>query len=103
MTRAKSEIEATSNGSGTAAIVSDTLDHLSQVWGAPEIRAIVTVRLSQQLRTSLGRANPVTGQVAIHPLLRFAPPEVLREVLCHEIAHVVAYRRARAITARRPR
>jgi predicted SprT family Zn-dependent metalloprotease len=103
MTRRESGSQASSGDLCIAEVLSDALERLSQVWGAPELKATVTVTLTPHLRTSLGRANPGTGRVSIHPVLRAAPPEVLREVLCHEIAHIVAYRQARARRARRPR
>jgi predicted SprT family Zn-dependent metalloprotease len=101
--REKRAMSAMSGDSSITRLVSDTLAQLSRIWSVPELRTTVTVKLSRKLRTSLGRATPATGRVSIHPALRAAPAEVLREVLCHEIAHVVAYRRARAAGATRPR
>lgn len=103
MSSKRSVNERSTADSSLAVFVSDAVERLSQVWAAPELNASVRVRLSAHLRTSLGRATPATGRVSLHRALRDAPPEILEEVLCHEIAHIVAYRRARAARARRPR
>jgi predicted SprT family Zn-dependent metalloprotease len=103
MTRPKTERRTSADDAWIAKSVSVALDRLGEVWGVPELGTTLTVRLSPRLRASLGRATPATGRVSLHPGLRVALPELLREVLCHEIAHVVAYRRAQATGARRPR
>ena len=103
MTRSKSKGQGSSEHSGIDQIVSDTLDRLSRLWNAPSLPATVTVRVSPQLRSSLGRAVPATGHISIHPVLCRAPSAVLREVLSHETAHVVAYRQALSFGATRPR
>jgi len=99
----KKSVRTSTADSRLAGIVSHAVDRLSQAWAAPKLKASVTVSLSPRLRTSLGRATPATGRVSLHQALRDAPPEILQEVLCHEIAHVVAYRRAQATRAKRPR
>lgn len=102
MTRAKGGIGASADNSAFAEAVLEATDRLSRAWRAPELRATVTVKISPRLRTSLGRAALATGRVSIHPVLATAPPEVLQEVLCHEIAHVLAYQRAVAVARKRP-
>jgi predicted SprT family Zn-dependent metalloprotease len=74
-----------------------------RLWGDPHLSASITIGFSPRLRTSLGRATPATGRVTLHTALRTGPIDRLLEVLCHEVAHVAAVRRATAKGAPRPR
>lgn len=76
-----------------------TWEHL---WGVPGLVATVTVAFSTRLRSSLGRASPANGRIVLHASLRDTLPERLREILCHEAAHVAVYRKARGSGTRRP-
>jgi SprT protein len=62
------------------------------VWGVPDLEHGVSVSFSSRLRKSLGRCRPSTGRVAVRADLRHGDPERLAEVLCHETAHVAAFR-----------
>src|SRR5689334_9520669 len=88
---------------GLNELISVALTEWSQVWRATELSMSVTVRFEPRLLRSLGRAALADGQISLHPSLRDASPALLREVLCHEVAHVVAFRRAREAGSRRPR
>lgn len=61
-------------------------------WHVPGLVESLSIRFSARLRATLGRSEPKTGRVLLHTLLREAPKSMLREVLCHEAAHVAAYR-----------
>jgi predicted SprT family Zn-dependent metalloprotease len=61
------------------------------IWGVPELTSTVSVSFSTQLKRSLGRCRPADGQVMLRADLRSGDPERLREVLCHEVAHIAAY------------
>jgi SprT protein len=72
----------------------------SAAWGVPELPSRVRISFSQRLQRSLGRCSPSTGWIRLNPGLLDGAPEALREVVCHEAAHVAAWllhgRRARA-------
>jgi predicted SprT family Zn-dependent metalloprotease len=61
-------------------------------WGMPWLHETVTVRFNSRFRVALGRARPSLSLISLNAELTRATPEVLLEVLCHEAAHVVAYR-----------
>ena len=61
-------------------------------WGVKDLAAVVTIEFSNRLRRSLGRCQPSTGRIRLAAFLRDGPPEVLKEVLCHEVAHVAVHR-----------
>jgi predicted SprT family Zn-dependent metalloprotease len=86
---------------GIDELVSAALKHWSWVWSSPELPTTVTVRFNRRLRRSLGRAALSTGRISLHPSLCESPPALIREILCHEVAHVVAYRQARRHGSRR--
>ena len=60
-------------------------------WGTPELLENVRVVFSTRLRRSLGRCMPTTGEIRLHAGLRDGPVALLREVLCHEAAHVAVH------------
>jgi predicted SprT family Zn-dependent metalloprotease len=70
-----------------------TLARLGDVWDWPELPWEVTVVFSRRLTRHLGRATVSTGRVVLHIALAGATRPLLREVLCHEAAHIVVFRR----------
>jgi predicted SprT family Zn-dependent metalloprotease len=64
-------------------------------WGVPRLEQKITIEWSERFRCALGRAFPQRGVVRLSAGLASAPVELLREVLCHEVAHVVVVQRAR--------
>jgi predicted SprT family Zn-dependent metalloprotease len=82
-------------------LVATAIGAWERAWDTPGLANGLTVTFSTRLRRTLGRAVPARGAVVLHALLRDAPAERLLEVLCHEVAHIVAFRRARAAGARR--
>src|SRR5258706_13291452 len=76
------------------------LSRWAAAWGVPELPARVRIVFSQRLQSSLGRCAPRAGLIRLNPGLLEGAPEALREVVCHEAAHVAAWllywRRARA-------
>jgi predicted SprT family Zn-dependent metalloprotease len=76
------------------------LEDWAQTWGVPHLATAVTVRFSHRLQRSLGRCQPSLGLVTLSAALKAGDQNVLAEVLCHEVAHIAAYRlhgpRARA-------
>lgn len=72
---------------------------LGRRWGIPDLADKVEVTFSSRLKRGLGRALPARGQVRLGAALQAAAPALLREVLSHELAHIVVYLRA----GRRPK
>ncbi|MBM4368019.1 MAG: SprT-like domain-containing protein [Deltaproteobacteria bacterium] len=68
-----------------------TASSLAQLWGVPGLAAGVTIEFSPRLSRSLGRSLPVRKIVRLHADLASGPQALLREVLCHELAHLVAF------------
>ena len=64
----------------------------ASVWGVPALMERVAVDFSTRLRTTLGRCVPALGRITLHASLRSGDDARLREVLCHELAHVAAFR-----------
>jgi predicted SprT family Zn-dependent metalloprotease len=63
-----------------------------ELWGVPDLADSVTVELSRRFRSSLGLCRPAEGRVRLAAHLANGRPELLEEVLCHELAHVAVYR-----------
>ena len=63
------------------------------LWNEPGLPAAVTVRLSTRMRRSVGLCRPASGRIALNRQLLAGNTALLHEVLCHELAHVVVYRR----------
>lgn len=61
-------------------------------WGLPGLDAELSIALSTRLRSTLGRCRPAAGRITLRADLVDGPSERLREVLCHEAAHVAAFR-----------
>jgi predicted SprT family Zn-dependent metalloprotease len=68
------------------------LEDWAQTWGVPNLAATVEIRFSDRLERSLGRCKPALGLVTLTAELETGDPAVLAEVLCHEVAHIAAYR-----------
>jgi len=60
-------------------------------WSVPDLADRVHFEMSSRMRTSLGRCYPQTGKVRLNTALLDEPEELLREVACHEAAHVAVY------------
>jgi predicted SprT family Zn-dependent metalloprotease len=61
------------------------------VWDVPELPWRVRIVFSSRLKRSLGRCSPRTGLIRLNPGLRTGAPAALREVVCHEVAHVATW------------
>ena len=82
---------------GDAVLTSKELQELVHRWGrqwdVPDLADLVTVEFSHRMRRSLGRCQPAIGRVRLASFLQEGPPEILEEVLCHELAHVAVRKR----------
>lgn len=66
----------------------DVLAPWCRRWGVPGLERRLKITVSRRLRTSLGLYDPIRGEVRIASFLLDAPASLVREVLCHEAAHV---------------
>lgn len=74
----------------TAEDLRPNIAELGAAWSIPGLEDWVHVVFSTRLRTSLGRCLPYRGVIRLHDGLRAAPNDLLREVLCHELAHIAS-------------
>ncbi len=68
-----------------------TLKRLGNLWVLPELEQRVDISFNRRLRSQWGQTTPTTGKITLHADLENAPRALLREVLCHEAAHVAVY------------
>ncbi len=62
------------------------------LWQVSELLPEISVSISRRMTSSLGRASYRRKHVGLqHTLLDPSAAELLREVLCHEVAHLAAY------------
>jgi predicted SprT family Zn-dependent metalloprotease len=64
----------------------------SSIWQIPDLTRGLEIQVSPRLRRSLGRCDPRQGIVRLNPALLEVSPNWLIETLCHEVAHVAAFR-----------
>jgi len=83
-----------------AATCQEWLAAWAAAWDVPELPASVRIVFSGRLQSTLGRCSPRDGLIRLNPGLLEGDPDTLREVVCHEAAHVAAWllhgRRAKA-------
>jgi len=73
--------------------IAEIIAAAARAWDMQDLDARVDVAFSSRLRSSAGRAVPSRGVVRLHAALAHGSPELLREVLIHELAHVAAHLR----------
>ena len=59
------------------------------IWGVPGLERLARVRMSERMTRSLGRCNPQTGLITLRSNI---PTSRLPRILCHEAAHLAAFR-----------
>lgn len=64
----------------------------SILWTLPDLPDTIRVEVSARMRRALGRCDPRRGIVRLNPAVVDGSEDVLLETLCHEAAHVAAYR-----------
>jgi predicted SprT family Zn-dependent metalloprotease len=84
----------------SAVTYEEWLDGWAAAWNVPSLPSRVRIEFSSRLTRSLGRCEPRAGVIRLNPGLQDGDPDALREVVCHEAAHVATWllhgRRARA-------
>ena len=63
----------------------------AHLWGVPSL-ATIEISVNDRLRTCLGRCFPKSNRVELNAMLLQKNRARLTEVLCHEAAHLAAYR-----------
>jgi predicted SprT family Zn-dependent metalloprotease len=76
-----------------AAAIYAAINRCAALWQEPSLPAQVQLRWSTRLRTALGLCRPQRAQITLNAPRLSAAPELLDEVLCHELAHIVVYQR----------
>jgi predicted SprT family Zn-dependent metalloprotease len=71
--------------------LSRRIAQLAELWSIPELAGVVEVRFSKRLTRSLGRADAATGRIALAAFLE-EEPALCDAALCHELAHLAAFR-----------
>ena len=71
--------------------IRDWLDEWSRLWSVPQLPKKLQITPNPRLRNSLGRSHPATGRIHLHKQLADEPESLLREVVCHEAAHVAVH------------
>ena len=72
------------------------LESLERIWGVPDLVEGVRIEVSRRMTRSVGRCYPERGLIRLaERLLRStqADGEPLREVITHEVAHIVVHRK----------
>jgi len=67
------------------------LKELLKGWANEEVANDVHIEFSNRITRSLGRTQPSAKIIRLNPLLRTSLSHLLKEVLCHELAHIAAY------------
>jgi hypothetical protein len=70
--------------------LTDALRHWGATWSLAGFEKRVRISFSDRLRTTLGRCASTRGEIRVASFLVTGPAGLLREVLCHEAAHVAA-------------
>jgi 8-oxo-dGTP pyrophosphatase MutT (NUDIX family)/predicted SprT family Zn-dependent metalloprotease len=80
-------------GLAPEAAMTEWLRGWGTIWQDPTLADAVQIRFSTRLRRALGRCRPAAGTITLQASLLHDRPELLMEVLCHEAAHIAAWRR----------
>ncbi|HSK91662.1 MAG TPA: SprT-like domain-containing protein [Euzebyales bacterium] len=93
----------TTTDTAAPAWIDEALITWGRTWGMPDLAATCTVRFSTRMTRSFGKAVAVTGQITVAARLLDGDHALLREVLCHEAAHIATFRRyGRRVAAHGP-
>jgi len=68
-----------------------TLDWLA-LWEVPELGGRVQLEFNRRMTRSIGRCRPDRAEIRLAHWVLDAPRPILREVLCHELAHAACWR-----------
>lgn len=71
--------------------MADWLAAWAVAWGVPGLPGRVRFETSCRMRRALGRCYPTRGLVRLNARLIDEDAELVREVVCHETAHLAAY------------
>ncbi|MEI8360441.1 MAG: SprT family zinc-dependent metalloprotease [Deltaproteobacteria bacterium] len=60
-------------------------------WARPGLEETITIELSTRLTRAIGRAMPRSRRIRLAATVAEAPDTTIAEILCHEVAHIVAW------------
>jgi len=60
-------------------------------WARPGLEETITIELSTRLTRAIGRAMPRSRRIRLAATVAEAPDATIAEILCHEVAHIVAW------------
>lgn len=72
--------------------VGEWIAEWASAWSVTDLASMVRVGFSDRLTRALGRCTPETGSIRLNRKLSKTNHEILREVLCHEVAHIAVWR-----------
>ncbi|MFM8409291.1 MAG: SprT-like domain-containing protein [Alphaproteobacteria bacterium] len=64
---------------------------LGATWSRPGLEESITIELSPRLVRAIGRAMPRSRRIRLALAVADAPNATVAEVVCHEVAHIVAW------------
>ena len=73
-------------------------DRCLRLWSMLELKMEISITFSKRLRVSLGRTDPENREIRLNPLLRTTARKHLKEVVCHELAHIVDFKTQKSTT-----
>ena len=68
------------------------LQRWAKLWDDRGLADAIQVAYSPRLRRSLAKCSPSNGSIALNPVVKTLPAARFSEVMCHEAAHVAAFR-----------
>ena len=72
------------------ALLTETIDRFGRLWSYPALSRTVSTRFSARLTKAWARVNLDSRTITLASSLKEDPVR-LEQVLCHELAHIVAY------------
>jgi len=72
-------------------VLREDVEGWMRLWGVPGLEERLDIRYSGRLTRSLGRCHPAHGLVRLKRSLADGDPALLREVVCHEVAHAAVF------------
>lgn len=66
-------------------------ERLEEIWSVPGLSRDLEIEFSARMKSSLGRCIPGRRIIRLNGRLRARSDGVIREVFCHELAHLAVY------------
>jgi predicted SprT family Zn-dependent metalloprotease len=75
-----------------APVLQHSINHWAKLWRVTGLGKTVELSFSKRLTKSLGTARRKSGVIRLHSGLLAGRRALLLEALCHEVAHIAAYK-----------